>query len=194
MSLRYVNDCRKPLKRLKYSPHQRQRDRSGTLIGKLMPFCWNQVTWSWLKPIPTGGGGKWELVGGGTIQSRMPGCRRCPFLHYEEPVDRTLTSPPQKLTFSHHFDRGDSSPYICTVVQAKWARCTNNAPEEQTPEVNETEEGPHSVNCPSLAQHQTGETPLEQVNRKLHAFMWMFSGASWLDKGWKVQCRGIGGV
>ena len=43
----------------------------------------------------------------------------------------------------------------------------------------------------TLAQHQTGETPLGWVNRKLHAFMWMFSRASWLDQGWKNQCRGI---
>ena len=47
--LSYVYDCRKPLKRLKCSPHQRQRDRSSTMIGKLTPFSWNQVTWSWLK-------------------------------------------------------------------------------------------------------------------------------------------------
>ena len=39
----YVNDCGKPLKRLMCSPHQRQRDRNGTTIGKLMPFHWNKV-------------------------------------------------------------------------------------------------------------------------------------------------------
>ena len=32
----------------------RWKDRSSTMIGKLMPFHWNQVTWSWLKPMPTG--------------------------------------------------------------------------------------------------------------------------------------------
>ena len=52
------HDCGKPLKGLKCSPHQRWRDRSGTMIGKLMSFHWNQVTWSWLKPMPTGEGGK----------------------------------------------------------------------------------------------------------------------------------------
>ena len=51
------------------------------------------------------------------------------------------------------------------VVQAKWARCTNTALEEQTQERSDTEEAPQSVNCPSLAQPQTGETPLAQVNR-----------------------------
>ena len=40
----YMNDCEKPLKRLKCSPHQRWRDRSGTTIGKLMLFHRNQVT------------------------------------------------------------------------------------------------------------------------------------------------------
>ena len=63
-SLSYMNSCRKPLKRLKCSPHQRQRDRSSTMIEKLMPFHWNQVTCSWLKPMFKEGGSKvkdwWE--------------------------------------------------------------------------------------------------------------------------------------
>ena len=63
MLLSYVNGCGKPLKRLKCSPCQRQRDRSSTMMGKLMPFHWNHVTWSWLKPMPTGGGGKWRTSG-----------------------------------------------------------------------------------------------------------------------------------
>ena len=49
------------LKRLRCSPHQRWRDKSSTMIGRLMPFHWNQVTWSWLRLIPTGGGGKWRI-------------------------------------------------------------------------------------------------------------------------------------
>ena len=57
----YVNDYRKPLKRLKCSPHQRQRDRSIIMIGKLMLLHWNWVTWSWLKLMPTRGGGKWRI-------------------------------------------------------------------------------------------------------------------------------------
>ena len=59
----YVNDCEKPLKRLRCSPHQRWRDRSRTTMGRLMLFHWNQVTWSWLKPTPTVGGGKWRITG-----------------------------------------------------------------------------------------------------------------------------------
>ena len=80
------------------------------------------------------------------------------------------------------------------VVWAKQARCTTTTLEEQTPEGSETEEAPQSANCPSLAQHQTGETPLGWVNRKLCAFMWTFSRASLLEQGWKVWCRGIRGV
>ena len=45
----------RPLKRLKCTPHQRLRDRSSIMIGKLTPFHWSQVTWSWLKLMPTGG-------------------------------------------------------------------------------------------------------------------------------------------
>ena len=40
---------------------------------------------------------------------------------------------------------------LCMVVQAKLARCTNAALEEQTPEGSETEEAAQSVNCPLLA-------------------------------------------
>ena len=84
--------------------------------------------------------------------------------------------------------------HLCMVVQVKQARSANITLDEQTLEGSETVEVPQGGNCPLLAQHQTGETSLGQVNRKLHALMWMFLGASWLDKGWKVQCRGIGGV
>ena len=61
--LSYVNNCRKPLKRLKCSPCHRCRDRSSTMIGKLMLLHWNQVTWSWLKPMPIERGGKWRTSG-----------------------------------------------------------------------------------------------------------------------------------
>ena len=57
----YVNNCVKPLKRLKCGPHQRQRDKSSTTIGKLSLFHWNQVTWYWLKAMPIGEGGKWRI-------------------------------------------------------------------------------------------------------------------------------------
>ena len=59
----YMNSCSKPLKRLKCSPCQIKRDRSDIMIRKLMPFHWNQVTWSWIKLMPTGGGGKWRTSG-----------------------------------------------------------------------------------------------------------------------------------
>ena len=73
--------------------------------------------------------------------------------------------------------------HLCMVVQAKQARCTKTILEEQTPEENETEEAPQSGNCPSMAQHQTDETPLDLVNMKLYLFLWTFSRASWIDKG-----------
>ena len=79
------------------------------------------------------------------------------------------------------------------VVQAKQARCTTTTLEEQT-QKSETEEVPQCANCPSPAQHQTGETPLGWVNRRLCAFIQTFPRASWIDNGWRVWCRGIGGV
>ena len=61
--LRNVNDCKKPSRKQKCSQHQRLRDRSDTTIEWLMLFHWNQVTWSWLKPILTKGGRKWGAGG-----------------------------------------------------------------------------------------------------------------------------------
>ena len=83
---------------------------------------------------------------------------------------------------------------LCMIMHAKWDRCTTTTLEEQTLEENETQEAPQSVNCPSPALCRTSETPLGWVNRKLHAFIWTFSRASLLDKGWKVWYRGIGVV
>ena len=60
---KYINGCGKPLKQLRYRPCQRHRDRSGTMIEKLTPFHWKHVAWSWLKPMPTGGEGKWRTSG-----------------------------------------------------------------------------------------------------------------------------------
>ena len=56
--------------------------------------------------------------------------------------------------------------HLCTVMQDKWARCTTATLEEQTKK-SETEEAPQSANCPLPAQHQTGETLLGCVNRRL---------------------------
>ena len=83
--------------------------------------------------------------------------------------------------------------HLCTVVQAKQARCTTTTLEEQT-QKSEAEEVPQSASCLLPAQHQTGETPLRWVKRRFHAFIWMFPRASLIDKGWKVQCRGIRGA
>ena len=109
MLLSYVNGCGKPLKRLKCSPCQRQRDRSSTMIGKLMPFHWNQVTWSWLKlTCLQRGGGKWRTGG---RRNHMKWSARLLKVSLptscKEPADRMLMSPPPNfLTFSHCSYRG----------------------------------------------------------------------------------------
>ena len=54
----YVNDCEKPSRKCKCSPCLMLRDRSDTMTGRLMPFHWRKVTWSWLELMPTGGRGK----------------------------------------------------------------------------------------------------------------------------------------
>ena len=78
------------------------------------------------------------------------------------------------------------------VVQTGWARCATTTLEEQTLKESETEEVPQSVKCLSPAQHQTDETPLGWVNRKLCAFLWIISGDSLLDPGEKFDVEGLG--
>ena len=60
MLLSYVNYCDKPPRKCKHSPCLRLKDRSGTMTERLMPFHWKQVTWPWLKLMPTRGVGKWR--------------------------------------------------------------------------------------------------------------------------------------
>ena len=74
--------------------------------------------------------------------------------------------------------------HLCMVVQAMQARCTTTILEEQT-QKSETEDVPQSANCLLPAQHQTGEAPLGQVNRGLCAFIPVWPGVSWIDKGVK---------
>ena len=81
---------------------------------------------------------------------------------------------------------------LCSGVRSEQTRYSATIPEEPTQKVSENEEVPPIAKCLLLAEHQTAETLLGQVNRKLCAFLRTFSGASLLDQGWKVWCRGKG--
>ena len=159
-----------------------------------MPFHWNQVTWSgkswWLQREYNGE----RPVEGETMWSGMPDCKRCPFIPHEKPVDQTLMSPPLDLTSSHHPIMG--AP-LCSGVWTKWTRCATTVLEEPTQRVSENEKVPQSAKCLLPAWHQTGETSLGLVNRKLHAFLRMFSRASLPDQGCKkfnVEGRGYADI
>ena len=67
---------------------------------------------------------------------------------------------------------------LCIIMCAKWARWTTTTLEEHTLEESDTEKAPQSVSCPSLAQHQTGKTPLGWVTRWLCVFIRTFLRAS----------------
>ena len=155
--LSYMNDCGKPLKRLKCSPCQRQRDRSGTTVKKLRLFHWSQVTWSWLKLMPTGGGGKWRTSG------RMNCTKWNARLQKASLTTSWKTSGQDAHKFSTETDFSSlllqRGLPLCMIVHTKQARCTTTTLEEQT-QKSETEKVPQSANCPLLAQHETGETPL----------------------------------
>ena len=163
-----MNDCGRPLKRLRCSPHQRHRDRSGTMIGKLTPFHLSQVTWSWLKPMPTRGGERWRSIG-----------RRN---HMKWSAKMWKASLPTSWKTSRLDAHGCSTEinffsllqWTHHLVQAKQARCTTIILEEQT-QKSETEEAPQGVNCPLLVWHETGKTPLGLVNRRPCAFIQTFA-------------------
>ena len=178
-------------KRPKCSPCQRQRNRSSTMIGKLMPLHLILGDLVLAKVNTYREEEKVEgSVGGGAIWCGAPSCRSHPFLPHDNPKDQILMSPsPNWLFLIVPTER----THLCMVGQAKQARCTTTTLEEQT-QKSETEEVLQSANCLLLAEHQAGETALGWVNRRLHAFIQMFSRASWIDKGRKVQCRGIRGV
>ena len=40
----YVDDCKKPSVKHRYSPYLRFRDKSDTMTGSIMPFHWIQLT------------------------------------------------------------------------------------------------------------------------------------------------------
>ena len=187
----YVNDFRRLLKRLKCSPCQRCRDRSSTMIGKIMPFHWSQVTWSWLKPMPTGGGKRWRIGGRRNHMKWSAKLQKVSLPTMWETSGQDAHKSSTEIDFfSLLQQRGLVSVWLCRL---SGPGALPSSLMEQT-QKSETEKVPQSANCPSLAQHQTGETPLVWVNRRLSAFIWMFPRASWIDKGWKVWCRGIGGV
>ena len=81
---------------------------------------------------------------------------------------------------------------LCSGVWAEQTRCVTTILEKPTQKAGENEEAPPSTNCLLLAQYQTGETSLGWVNRELYAFLRMFAGASLLDQGQNVWCRGKG--
>ena len=81
-----------------------------------MAFHWNQVTWSWLKPMPTREGKSEKPVGGGTVQSGTSGNRRHPFLPCEKPADRMLKVLHQNYLFL--ITPTEGTP-LCMIVHAK---------------------------------------------------------------------------
>ena len=97
-----------------------------------------------------------------------------------------LVSPPSEVT-SHHPVMGSPS---CTGVQAGQTRCTTTILEEPIQRVSENEKVPQSAKCLLLAHHQTGETPLGWVNRKLCAFMSTFLETPCWTKGEKFDVEG----
>ena len=187
----YVNDCKKPLRKCKSSSLLRLRDRSDTMTERLMPFCWNQVTWSWLKLMPTRGRGNWRTSGRRNHMKWYARSLWVSFVPQEEWVDKMLNSSPWNWLFL--ITPAEGIP-LHIVIQAEWAGCTTTTLEGQTSYRCETEKVPQSVDCLLPAQWQTVETPLGCVIRKLCAILQTSSGARWIkceefDVGRPGMCR-----
>ena len=188
MLLTYVSDCAKPSRKCKCSPYLRLKGRGNTLIVKLMPFHWNQATWSWLKLMPTKGGERWKTDGRSNhmkwnaelLKASLPTSWQTSKQDaHSTGIDFFLITPVMWASLCSG---------VCTDVDKVCHHCPGGAYLES-----EWEWGmPQSAKCLPLAQHQTGETSLGWINRKFCVFLRMFSGASLLDQGWKVWCRGKG--
>ena len=186
----YANDCEKPSSKYKSSPLLGLRDRSDTMIERLMPFYWK-----WPGP-----GKSWclqgeeesdGLVGGGPVWSGIPGHWGHLFIPFEEWADRMLTSSPLKLTFSCHPCGGHSPLYSHTSCTG---RVYCHHPRGNTSDRSEAKKVPQSADCLPLAEQQTVETPLGWVIRKFCTVLLMSSRVSTLEQGWRVWCRGTRGV
>ena len=81
---------------------------------------------------------------------------------------------------------------LCSGVQAEQTRCATTVLQEPTQNASENEEAPQSVRCLLLAKHQTGKTPLGQVNRKFYTFLRMFPEHPCWAKGEKFNVEGRG--
>ena len=149
---------------------------------KTNAISWRQVTWSWLNPTPIEGEESWRIDG-------RRNCRKWSARLQKASLPTSCRPDAhESITEIDFFLIAlTEGPYLCMVVQAKRARGTTL--EEHT-QKSETEEEPQSVNCPLLAQCQTGKTSLGWLNRKLHTFIQMFPRASWIDKGWNFNVEG----
>ena len=113
---------------------------------------------------------------------------RHPFLPCEEPVDWMLMSPLLELSSSHHLHNGNSFLFRCELSRQGMPPSSWGAYSESEWEW----ESVTKCKVSASGQCQTGETPQGWVNRKLHTFLIIFSGASLLDQGWRIQCGGKG--
>ena len=162
------------------------------MIEGLMPFHLNLATWSWLKPMPTKGRGKWRTGGRRScmivehqvtdaipsyfMKNQWTGCS--PVLHWN-----------WLFLITHH--KGYLPLYSCAGWVGKVChhhpRGINSKREWDWGNV------PQSVNCMLPTQWQTVETALGWVNRKLCVFLWMhlLECPCWI-KGEKFNVEGLG--
>ena len=175
----------------KSSPHQRLGDRSDTMTGRIMQFHWRQVTWAWLKLMPTRGRGKWRTGGRRNcmkwntklLKESLHTSWRTSGWDAHESSTRTdfFSSCPQR-----------GLPFVCPCEL-----CRPSAPpptqKEQTPERSETEEAPQSINCLPPAQQQTAETPsmLGWTGSFVLSFGHFPEDPCWI-KGEKFNAEGLG--
>ena len=141
MLLTYESDCTKPSRKHKHSPHLRLKGRGDTMIIKLMPFHWNQVTWSWLKLIPTNGGERWKTSGRRNCMKWNTELLKVslPTLWKTSRLDAHESYTGMNFFFLITPTMG--AP-LCAGEQVEWTKCTTTILGEPTWKASENEETP----------------------------------------------------
>ena len=162
----YMNGCRKPSRKCKCSQCQRRRDRSGTMIERLMPFLLNQVTWPWHRPNPTRGREKLRTSGRRNHMKWSAKLLKVSLPTSWKTGGWDAQASSIETEFFHHSQKGDP---LCTVVWTEWVRCGTTTLEEQTLKESDTEEAPLSATGPvpdrwdssSLGKQEALHDPLD---------------------------------
>ena len=172
------------------SPLLRLRDRSDTMTERLLLYCSSQATWSWLKPMPTRGGGKW----------RTSGRRNCMKWNTDLLMASLHTS--WRMSGEDAYESSTETKFFSPLMQrapplyghASWeGQVHHHCPRGMNFRQEWGWASAKIVDCLPLAHWQAVETPRGWVNRKLCAVLYrhFLQYPHWI-KGKKFNVEGLG--